>query len=317
MKITSGQKEWGKMLSIPHQTLEKMLHRVNPCHTLLDAKALVGGASAQVVLLNVKPDGNDFMRRYLLRIHNEINRWRNPNIANHEFNVLRTLYDIGLPVAQPLYLDESGEIYPIPYLIIDYVEGATDFSPQDLPDFIHQSAEILAKIHQIKQQLSALSFLSKREAHVLWWIHFQPEQLDETLNEGWLRDQLRRLFPLNRVNEPTLLHGDFWAGNLIWRDRKLTRVIDWEDAEIGDPLSDLSITRLDLLWAFGQAAMFDFTRTYQVLMPHLDYASLPAWDLFSALRKANQLTGSAKLWMESGRPDVTFTTMQQSRINGL
>ena len=93
-----------------------------------------------------------------------------------------------------------------------------------------------------------MNFLSKRAEHVLWWIHYQPEQLDEALDEGRLRNHLRTLFPLKKVNESTLLHGDFWSGNLIWRHGRLTRVIDWEDAEIGDPLSDLSITRLDMLW---------------------------------------------------------------------
>lgn len=298
------------MLSIPLQTLEQIVRRISAGNTLIQADALAGGASAQVILLHVK-HADGVTQKYLLRAHNEDNRWRNPKIANHEFNVLKTLYDSGLPVAQAHYLDESGEIYPIPYLIIDYVEGATDFSPHNLPDFIRQSAELLAKIHQVKQQLSALNFLSKRAEHVLWWIHFQPEALDETLNEGWLRDNLRRLFPLKNMNEATLLHGDFWSGNLIWQDGKLSSVIDWEDAETGDPLSDLSISRLDILWGFGQEAMFDFTRVYQSLMPHLDYANLPHWDLFSALRKANQLTGSARLWMESGRPDVTFATMQQ------
>jgi aminoglycoside phosphotransferase (APT) family kinase protein len=299
------------MLSIPLQTLEQIVHRLNPGHTLIHAEELAGGASAQVILLHVKPADGDQIHKYLLRAHDEINRWRNPNIANHEFSILKTLYAGGLPVAEPHYLDESGEVYPIPYLIIGYIEGAVDFSPRDLPNFIRQSAETLAKIHQVKQ-LSELSFLSKREEHVLWWIGYQPEALDETVNEGRLRENLRTFFPLKKLNQPTLLHGDFWSGNLIWQAGKLVGVIDWEDGEIGDPLSDLSIARLDILWAYGQDAMFDFTRTYQALMPHLDYANLPYWDLFSALRQANQLTGSARLWAESGRPDVTFTTMQQA-----
>jgi len=300
------------MLSISQQTLEQIVHRFNTGYMLSHAEELVGGASAQVVLLHVKHASGDVTQKYLLRVHGDINRWRNPNIASHEFKLLTTLYESGLPVAQAHYLDESGEVYPIPYLIVGYIEGKTDFSPANLPDFIRQSAELLAKIHQVKQPLSTLDFLSNRAEHVLWWIHYQPEQLDEALDEGWLRDKLRTLFALEKVNESTLLHGDFWSGNLIWQDGKLIGVIDWEDAEIGDPLSDLSITRLDLLWAFGKEAMFDFTRVYKALMPHLDYANLPYWDLFSALRQANQLTGSAMLWAESGRPDVTFTTMQQS-----
>ena len=135
------------MLSIPYQTLEQIVRRVNAGHTLIQADALVGGASAQVILLHVKHADVEVTQKYLLRVHSENNRWRNPNIARHEFKLLKTLYDSGLPVAQPHYLDESGEVYSLPYLIIDYVEGAPDFSPRDLPDFIQQSVELLAKIH--------------------------------------------------------------------------------------------------------------------------------------------------------------------------
>ena len=135
-----------KMLSIPHQTLEQIVQRFNAGHTLIDAGALVGGASAQVILLHVK-HADGVTQKFLLRAHSENNRWRNPNIASDEFYLLKTLYDSGLPVPQAHYLDESGEVYSLPYLIIDYVEGAPDFSPRDLPDFIQQSVELLAKIH--------------------------------------------------------------------------------------------------------------------------------------------------------------------------
>jgi aminoglycoside phosphotransferase (APT) family kinase protein len=304
------------MLLIPHDVLEQIVHRINPGDTLTHAEMMIGGASAQVILLNIKHTAGE-IQKYLLRVHSEINRSRSPNIAQCEFKLLQTLHTTGLPVAQPHYLDVSGEIYSIPYLVVGYIEGAPDFSPQNLNDFIRQSAELLVKIHQVEQKLpsgtlATLDFLSDRAAHILWWLGYQPEQLDEELDEERLRTTLPTLFPLKQMNTATLLHGDFWAGNLIWRDGKLTGVIDWEDAEIGDPLSDLAIARMDMLWAFGKDAMLDFTRTYQTLMPHLDYSNLPQWDLFSALRKANQLADSAALWMQVRRPDVTITTMQQA-----
>jgi aminoglycoside phosphotransferase (APT) family kinase protein len=50
------------------------------------------------------------------------------------------------------------------------------------------------------------------------------------------------------------LHGDYWPGNLLWNDGKLAAVLDWEDAERGDPLADIALARLDICWAFGDAA---------------------------------------------------------------
>ncbi|MEP7285101.1 MAG: phosphotransferase [Chloroflexota bacterium] len=311
------------MIFIDQHILEQIVQRVRAGDKLLHAEALVGGVSAQVALLEVQhADGGT--RKYLLRVHGERDRARNSDIAQHEFSLLKILHTAGLPVPQPHYLDISGEVYPIPYLMLDYLNGATNFSPKNLTDFLQQSVELLAKIHQLKQNLavedsSTLDFLPDRVAHVLSQIG-QIEQIDyqtellDALGLGKLRDTLRTLFPLKQVNTPTLLHGDFWAGNLIWQEEKLVGIIDWENAELGDPLSDLSITRLDMLWAFGKDAMYDFTQAYQTLMPHLDYGNLPAWDLFAAIRPGNQLGEWAATWAGYGRSDVTLTTMRESQL---
>ncbi|MBK9125349.1 MAG: phosphotransferase [Chloroflexi bacterium] len=42
-------------------------------------------------------------------------------------------------------------------------------------------------------------------------------------------------------NRETILHGDYWIGNLIWEGDQLAGVVDWEDAAFGDPLADLAI----------------------------------------------------------------------------
>jgi aminoglycoside phosphotransferase (APT) family kinase protein len=34
---------------------------------------------------------------------------------------------------------------------------------------------------------------------------------------------------------------------VLWRDGRIVAVIDWEDAQVGDPLADLANTRLELL----------------------------------------------------------------------
>lgn len=298
------------MLSLPYPALEQIVQRIQAGNTLAHAENLVGGAAAHVVLLHVE-DGHAEPRQYLLRMHGEADRTRNPHVASHEHRLLTVLHDSGLPVAKPYYLDESGELLPHPYIVVGYLEGATDFAPRNLADFLQQSAGLLARIHRLPA-LPRLGFLPDRHAHVRRWIDYQPAELDEALDEGPLRATLRAAFPPRPANHVTLLHGDFWPGNLIWREGRLAGVVDWEDAEIGDPLSDLSVARLDILWGFGRDAMHGFTQAYQAHMPQLDYRHLPHWDLMSALRPASQLEDWAAVWGRSGRPDVTATTMRQA-----
>ena len=103
--------------------------------------------------------------------------------------------------------------------------------------------------------------------------------------------------------KPVLLHGDFWPGNVLWRDGRLAAVIDWEDATLGDPLADLAISRLEILWAFGIDAMFRFTHHYQSITP-FDFANLAYWDLCAALRPASKIA-------EWGLDDMTEKAMRE------
>jgi aminoglycoside phosphotransferase (APT) family kinase protein len=90
------------------------------------------------------------------------------------------------------------------------------------------------------------------------------------------------------VNASVLLHGDFWPGNLLWRDGALAAVIDWEDAQVGDPLADLGNSRLEFLWALGHEAMTGLTNRYLALTA-IDTGALPYWDLVAALRPCGKL----------------------------
>jgi aminoglycoside phosphotransferase (APT) family kinase protein len=60
--------------------------------------------------------------------------------------------------------------------------------------------------------------------------------------------------------------------------------VDWEEACIGDPLADLAIARLDILWAYGPDCMVEFTHRYMAGSPATDFGDLPYWDLDAALR---------------------------------
>jgi aminoglycoside phosphotransferase (APT) family kinase protein len=42
-------------------------------------------------------------------------------------------------------------------------------------------------------------------------------------------------WPRLRLNPSVLLHGDYWPGNILWRDGTIEAVVDWEEAQFGDP----------------------------------------------------------------------------------
>lgn len=269
----------------PAQIFATLVERVRPGSQWLRAWTLKGGVSAQVTGLEfVRPDGHH--QKAIVRQHGLHDRQRDPQIATTEFTLLQLLQQAGVAAPAPYYLDQAGDFLGTPCLVMEYVEGAPLFAPADLPAYLTQMATHLARIHRIANQQSELAFLP----HQAKGFGPRPASLDHTLDEGRLRDQLEALWPVVQSNPTVLLHGDFWPGNLLWRDEQLVAVIDWEDAAVGDPLADLGNTRLELLWAFGTDAMTQFTTSYQSLTT-VDISNLPYWDLCAALRPAGKLGG--------------------------
>ncbi|HYI01988.1 phosphotransferase, partial [Hyalangium sp.] len=61
---------------------------------------------------------------------------------------------------------------------------------------------------------------------------------------------------------------------------RIAAVIDWEDAAVGDPLSDLACSRVELMCAYGEAAMEAFTAHYlRARGQAVDSEELALWEL--------------------------------------
>ena len=267
----------------------QVVQQMDPGARLLRGWPLQGGVSAQVTALEMaQADGGT--RKLVMRQHGPVDRAHNPHIAADEFRLLQLVRAAEVPAPAPYSCDESGAIFPTPYLVVEYVEGAPEFAPGDLPAFLQQFAAALARIHQVPGVETDLAFLPDHAARLGALLAARPDHLDHSLDEGRIRDALVAAWPLAPRNAPALLHGDYWPGNLLWRDGRLAAVLDWEDARLGDPLADLGNSRMEILFALGAEAMAEFTRQYQALTA-LDWTDLPYWDLAAALRPAGKLAG--------------------------
>ncbi len=202
---------------------------------------------------------------------------------------------------------------PLGVSYFEYIEGKPEFAPAHSADFILELATYLTRIHSVDCSKLDLSFLPGQPKR--FTDYFGPPSADggtTLIDEERIRDTLESVWPLPQRNASVLLHGDFWPGNILWQEEKLVAVIDWEDAQLGDPLSDLAISRLDILEIFGMEAMYAFTDQYKSRMP-IDYTTLPYWDLCAALRLA-RLAGShlaewVAFFVSVGREDITEQTV--------
>ncbi len=283
-----------------HYAIERLAQKLYPRCKLLRAWKPAGGISAYMTALEaLLPDG---------RTKKLIARRPGDGSAQSEFRTLQAVHGAGIAAPAPLLLDSAGDLFAEPVMLIEYVEGEPDYAPADPAGFVAQMAEQLAAIHRLHGASPNLAHLPQQAVRLARSLAIRPAHLDESLDEGRIRAALEAAWPMPQPAEPVLLHGDFWPGNILWRDGRIAGVVDWEDAGVGHPLGDLAITRLDLLWSCGVEAMHDFTRRYQALTGEALH-ELPYWDLIAALRPAGRLVEWAATWPDLGRADITVETM--------
>lgn len=231
--------------------VEGILQRVFPGALVHDWEPLFGGVSANAISVELELPTGD-RRRIVVRRPGCPTIEEGRRVARYEYRVLALCKSANITVPTPCFLDEEKAA-----LVLEYIEGTVDFAPRDSSSLLRQMAAQLARIHQVCIGAD-FDFLPRLSDSLARSLAGQPEQLDLALDEPYLRSVLRELWPWPS-NRDRLLHGDYWPGNLLWRDQRLAAVIDWEESTLGDPLADVATTRLDLWWAFGESAMHAFT----------------------------------------------------------
>ncbi len=261
-----------------------------------------------MIALDLERDG--IRDTAILRLHGDANLAFDPESAAHEHRLLEHLAVHGIPAPPPRLLDTSRALLPVDYLVLGWLDGDVDVAPADRSAAALAMADMLARVHEVPVTPS-LGFLpAGGDAHDLLAGAVpvgHPVTLAPPLVAGLAR--LRARFP---APPPVLLHGDFWPGNMLWRDGALVAALDWEDAMTGDPLFDVAVARLDIAIVWGEPAMDAFTRRYLAATGR-DGGALPLWDLVAARRAPVDYAEWAQDWSDHGRPDKTAATMEAGR----
>lgn len=299
-------------VSIDLNKFEQLLQTITPGSTLLKAWPLQGGISAEMTAFEIKrTDGQ--ISRMILRRPSAQTLQREPQAAEVEFKILQLTKSFGLATQTPYFLGQAGTIISAPYLVIEYIDGEPQFPLAAEENFLLQMAEHLAKIHRADISRRDISFLPK-QANRCPEVPGRLSLNHPALDVGNLYDLLEKITTFPERNTSVLLHGDYWPGNLLWRDNTLVAVIDWEDAKLGDPLIDFAISRLDILCIFGRDAMRSYAQHYESLID-IDCTDLPYWDLCAALRLARLVGSDLTRWVAFfrpfGRSDITKQSFRE------
>lgn len=175
--------------------------------------------------------------------------------------LLPGLRDYGVPVPYLRWADATGATLGRPVMVCDWISGDAYDSAPPLRQRVQEQAAVLAQIHSLPLHSMPLAatYPTAPTSHLRRWIS-ETDAAEQVLR------LVDRLVHGIRPTDDTLVHGDYWTGNLVWRRQALVGVLDWDAAAVGARGADVGKARLDLALRFGVKAAEDFSEHYQQLV---------------------------------------------------
>ncbi|MDO5502075.1 MAG: phosphotransferase [Actinomycetia bacterium] len=239
---------------------------------------LTGGVSTPTDLLIYEND--DVFTRVVVRGMSALpTKDAGPGSMERMSALLQELRHHRMPVQEPLLTDD-GEIMGAPIIVLEYVTGSADHP--DPAVAVPEMARLLLRVHALPVGRAGDGGLVDLGLPAAQRPHEEARRLLERLLPAPEVDLLVRE-PAPPRDPPVLVHGDFWPGNVLWRQGELVGLIDWEDAAIGDPELDLATARVELTLALGPDEAETFRRHYEARSRRgIDQRRVDLWTVCSA-----------------------------------
>ena len=269
--------------SPPSGALEEVRRLAGPSAVVLGAERLEGGQHAETWRVDTEnPATSVVVRQFPV----------GDPAPLHEHRVLRALGGLGGLAPLPLGGEPSGSGSKPPTSLISWIDGGPEIAPADPPGWARELGRALAAVHAVPaKQLGAL-----------------PRVLDgrggsEEMLAGPLAAEARSRWPEVVTSPEVLTHGDFWSGNVVWRDGRLTGIVDWSSGARGPRGFDLGWCRLDLVLLFDERIADEFLAAYEASIGGA-VAEVRLWDRWAAARSHEMVGTWAPNYQPLGRADL-------------
>jgi aminoglycoside phosphotransferase (APT) family kinase protein len=191
----------------------------------------------------VEIDDGTRPRSLVLRLPPPGARIAGPADVVRQGRIMAALHSAGLPTAGILALSSDPVVDGRPFVLMDRLEGArVEIAgvQHDAIDLARSAVHVLKLLHAVPLAQTGIGDdepvgLQTEMTRWAWLMQRAPEALTERAGE--LSGLLAARIPEER--NPTLVHGDYHYGNLLFKGAEVVAVLDWEIAEIGQPLLDL------------------------------------------------------------------------------
>ena len=254
---------------------------------IVDAERVMGGASREAWLMNVRRDDASILELFLRRDNGTGPMQGTPYTIGREAAVYRALASTPVPVPAVIAIHPDGNT-----VLLERIDGEAYFpaAGDAREQLAHEFVEILAALHVTDIDTLDVPMLVRPrtpEEHAtleldIWEaLHRERGRPDPlvTFTMRWLRARVP-----SSVDRTVLVQGDTGPGNFMYRDGRIVAVVDWELAHLGDPMEDLAwvVTR-SLLQPFVPLAPW-FRRYQERSGIAVDGERLRWWTVCNVLR---------------------------------
>ncbi|NPT39204.1 phosphotransferase family protein [Paraburkholderia xenovorans] len=235
-----------------------------------------------------------------------------------EFRVLHGLNGKGTRAPAAVAMDARGEIVGAPTIVLERLPGkasAVDFlnspDPAVARRLTEDLASVVADLHAVDWTPAAfdpvLEGLSPREVALRQIVHWHDTFLAQRLEPmpvmsglfGWL---YRHLPEPQRI---CLVHGDLRPGNFLYEGDRVSGLLDWEMAHLGDPVEDLAWIYRPLWSPERFVPLREFVQRYAELGGReIAWSDILYYRVFNELKFAVISLTAARAFITSGTPNM-------------
>lgn len=209
----------------------------------------------------------------------------------YERRVLEALDGLGGLAPVPLG-DLDGRSAQQPTSLISWLGGRPDITPAEPRAWARELGRALAAVHAVPAErvVELPSVLDRRAG-------------SQELLAGPLAVEVRSHWSEIVAAPEVLSHGDYWSGNVVWRDERLTGIVDWSGAARGPRGFDLGWCRLDLVLLFDEQVADEFLAAYEAETGKA-VAEIRLWDCWAVARSEDLVGEWTPNYLPLGRPDL-------------
>ena len=277
--------------------------------SLLSFERIFGGASRETYKIRIKDQFNN-EEKLILRRTQESSLIETSQST--EYLAYSAYQDTSVPVPLMIDINEDQEILGAPFMLMQQLDGvaASPFTPNVYSPHEQKLGEqfwsILGEIAKKDIADDFINQFDNTEIDPCWkkeldkWVGVIRE--DSISVEPILEAGIRKLYG----NEPkeskkkSLVHGDYRNGNFLFLEDRITGILDWEMAHIGEPLEDLAWA-LSPIWSWQDKEKPAYLIARQEALSIWEKASglvidendLKWWELFACVK------GMA-IWISAG-----------------